>query len=219
MDGVSKQLFEIGVLTMRNGNVTTTADFDSEVEEFAEEITSLSFEELIERVHDCVEREGVIEPFAQLGSDDARTLAELFVLHDRLEPTVTDDWLSLLPVLRLFRSQDMPIRGVPESFIPVPATQIPYLTQVYSPAVVYVWLDDCPPCDTVREDLESLFEKPQGVMPFAVYGPDDQQFLRKEYDVTAGPALLFMRSGRIDSRLYGAHPIQTVKSELTKFSG
>lgn len=209
-------LFDTGVLTTRNGNVTTTDDFESEVKKYAEEVAALSLEDLADRIRVRVEQEGVVEPFAELGADDPRLLAELFALHDRLQPSENDDWLSLLPVLGLFRRPDMPTDGVPESFVPVLATHLPQLTRVYSPAVVYVWLDDCPPCDTVKEDLESLFEEPQEVMPFAVYGPNYQEFLREEYDVTAGPALLFVRGGRVDSRLYGAQPKQTVKSELTK---
>lgn len=216
MDGAvdSELLFDTGVLTTQRRNVTTTDGFESEIEAYAEEIAALSFEDRANRIRDRVGREGVIEPFAELGADDPRTLAELFALHDRLEPTESDDWLSLLPVLRLFRPKEMPTDGVPESFIPVPATHLPHLTRIYSPAVVYVWLDDCPPCDTVKEDLESIFEKPRGAMPFAVYGPTDQEFLGEEYDVTAGPALLFVRDGGIDSRLYGAQPEQTVESEL-----
>lgn len=212
----SDPLFATNVLTTREKEVATTDVFESEVEEYAEELSDSSTEDLADRVRERVEREAVVEPFAELGAEDPRVLAELCALHDRLEPSENDDWLSLLPVLRLFRPNEVPTDGVPESFIPVPATQVPHLTSVYSPAVVYVWLHDCPPCDTVKDDLESIFETPQAVMPFAVYGPNEREFLRQEYDVTAGPALLFMRDGRIDSRLYGAQPRETVESELAK---
>lgn len=210
----SELLFDTGVLTTRNGTVTTTDEFESEVEEYVERIATLSFEGLTDSVRERVGREAVVEPFAELGDDEPRILAELFAVHDRVGPSASDDWLSLLPVLRLFDSGVEPTDGVPEQFIPVRATHVPQLTRIYTPALVYVWLDDCSPCDTVKRDLESLFEEPQGVMPFAVYGPDHKAFLREEYDVTAGPALLFMRDGDVDVRLYGAQPKQTVESEL-----
>lgn len=214
----SELLFDTDVLTTANGTVTTTESFETDVAGYAEEIAALSFEDLTERVRDRVGRAGVVEPLAELGADDPRTLAELFALHDRVGSSESDEWLSLLPALRLFRSEATPTDGVPESFIPVSAAHVPQFTRIYSPAVVYVWLDDCPPCDTVKEDLESIFEESRGVMPFAVYGPDDKEFLREEYEVTAGPALLFMRDGEVDCRLYGAQPKGTVESELSKIA-
>lgn len=211
-----ESLFTTNVLTTWHGEMTTTDHFESVVEKYAAEVEALPPEELANLVRERIGRVSIVEPFAALGTKDPRTVAELCALSDHLEPSSNDDWLSLLPVLRLFRPNETPTDGVPESFIPVPAMHVPHLTQVYSPALVYVWLEDCPPCDTTKADLESIFERSEGVMPFAVYGPDYREFLASEYDVTAGPALLFMRQGTIDSRLYGAHSGQTVKAELER---
>jgi thiol-disulfide isomerase/thioredoxin len=211
-----ESLFTTNVLTTWDGEVTTTDRFESTVEKYVAEVDVLPSEDLAALVRKRIGRASLVEPFVALGTLDPRTVAELCALSDYLEPSSDDSWLSLLPVLRLFRSDEMPTDGVPESFIPVLAMHVPHLTQVYSPALVYIWLDDCPPCDTVRADLESVFEESRGVMPFAVYGPDDREFLAAEYDVTAGPALLFMHEGAVDSRLYGAHGRQTVETELAR---
>lgn len=219
----SESLLTTGVLTMEDGEVKTTDHFEFAVEEYTEEAAALSPEELSDSVKDRIGREAVVEPFVDLCSEDPRTVAELFALYDHLNSTaddakpLSDDWLSLLPVLRLFRPLEIPTDGVPESFIPVPARHVPHLTRIYSPAVVYVWLNDCLPCDAMKADLESVFEEPQDVMPFAVYGPEYREFLANEYEVTAGPALLFIRDGTVDSRLYGAQGSRTIEAELVKF--
>lgn len=218
-------LFATGVLTKQSGKVTTTDRFECVVENYIGEITALSQEELSKLIRERVPREVLIEPFIDLGSEDYRTIAELCTLHDHLDPTckgtktLSDNWLSLLPVLRLFRAAETPIDGVPESFIPIPATHIPHLTRIYSPAIVYIWLDKCPPCDTTKKDLESIFKDRHEVMPFAVYGPDYQEFLLNEYEVTAGPALLFMCNGTVNSRLYGSQGSRAIKAELAKAKG
>jgi thiol-disulfide isomerase/thioredoxin len=211
----AESLFATGVLRARGEDVTTTECFETAVEEYAAEVVALPPDELAALVGDRLEREAVVEPFAELGVEDPRYVAELFALRDHLEPSPDEDWLALLPVLWLFRSTGTPTDGVPDPFVPVPATHLPHLTRIYSPAIVYVWLDDCPPCETVKSDLESIFEEPRELMPFAVYGPDHREFLAETYGVTAGPALLFMLGGRVDSRLYGAQPERTVRSELS----
>ncbi|WP_129113634.1 thioredoxin family protein [Halegenticoccus tardaugens] len=214
-------LFTAGVLTTRRGEVTTTDRFESTVDKYTDDVTGLSTKELVSFIQKHVRRERLIGPFVDLCSKDQRTIAELCALQDHLESTgnngvVSDTSVLLLPVLRLFRSITSPLDDVPQPFIPVPASHIPHLTRVYSPVVVYIWLDDCPPCDILKTDLESIFENSREVMPFAVYGPDHQDVLADEFEVTAGPALLFMRDGAVDSRLYGAQDSGAIEAELGK---
>lgn len=223
---VSESLFTTGVLTTGDREVTTTDRFESAVEGYVDEVAGLVGGDLVTLIRERVEREAIVDPLVALSVEDPRTVAELCALHDHLmsatnsgdqvaaAPPTSDDWLSLLPVLRLFRPLKMPTDGVPESFVPVPATHVPHLTRIYSPSIVYVWLNDCQPCDTVKADLESIFAEPQEVMPFAVYGPDHREFLADEYQVTAGPALLFVLDGSVDSRLYGAQGSRGVEAEL-----
>jgi thiol-disulfide isomerase/thioredoxin len=211
----AESLFAAGVLRDRGADVTTTADFEAAVEEYVEKTSVLPSDELAALLEERLDRGAIVEPFAELGVTDPRTVAELFALQDRLEPSSDDDWLALLPVLWLFRSAETPTEGVPDPFVPVPATYLPHVTRIYSPSLVYVWLDDCAPCETVKADLESIFEEPRELMAFAVYGPDYREFLAETYDVTAGPVLLFMLDGRVDLRLHGAQPERTVRSELS----
>lgn len=209
-------LFDASVLTTVGGETTTTEEFEEAVGDYVAEFDGREADDIAPELRDRIDDEAVTERLAALGAEDPRTAAELCALSDRLEPTADDDWLQLLPPLRLFRDDGVRTEGAPEPFVPVPATHLPELTRVYSPSVVYVWLDDSESCELARRDLEEVFEEPQGVMPFAVYGPAYREFLEREYDLTAGPALLFVTDGTVEARLYGAHGPTTVETELER---
>jgi len=219
-----ERLFTAGVLTADGEAVTTTDEFDALVETYATTVTDANREELRRIVERHVDRSDLIEPLVELGLDDPLSVAELCTVADRIAATEgvedegvpLEDWLGLVPVLRLFRTPTPRTEGAPDVFVPVPAPHLPQLTRIHTPSVVYVWLDDCDPCETVRHDLDDIFAEPQGVMPFAVYGPDHVSFLSEEYEVTAGPALLFVRDGQVQSRIYGAQGPKSIESELSK---
>lgn len=213
---LGNSLFDAGVLTTVDGEVTLTERFEESVESHLAAFEGRSTDELATELRGRVDNEVAVDALAALGDDEPRMIAELCALSDCLEPDDDTDWLRLLPPLRLFRSDVSRPDGVPESFVPVPATLLPQLTRVYSPTLVYVWLEDSEKCDLAKRDLETVFEEPQGVMPFAVFGPAHREFLDREYDLTAGPALLFMRDGVVEARLYGAHGPGTVQTELER---
>jgi len=215
----SNALFEADVLTVVGEEATTTESFDAAAEEYLAEFEGASAEALAPAIRRRVDDERVVEPLAELGQKDPRTVAELCALAERLAEDRSDDWLRLLAPLRLFRSDDVRTDGVPESFVPVPATHLPELTRIYSPSLVYAWLDDSESCELARRDLETVFEEPQGVMPFATYGPAYREFLEREYGLTAGPAVLFVRDGEVEARLYGAHGPDTIATELERHRG
>lgn len=208
-------LFSHGVLTTRDDGVTLAPEFVSAIADYESEISTLPRDELSELIRAKVGGETDVESMVELGEKDPRTIAELFALADWLD-AAPSDWLPLLPVLRLFRPESVPADGVPEPFVPVPAELVPPLAGLYSRLLVYIWLDDCPPCDALKDRLESIFDRPRGMLLLAVYGPADPAVLAREYDVTAGPALLFMRGGRVDSRLYGDHAEAVIANEAER---
>ncbi|WP_137285764.1 thioredoxin family protein [Halorussus salinisoli] len=213
-DQGAELLFSSGILVEAGDTVSLSPSFESSVDDYRGEIADSSREELARLVSEYVDEERVVEPLVRLGEKDPRTVAELRALRDHLNTRSKADELTLLPVLRLFRANDVDTDGSPESFVPVPGDQLPELAVIYSPVLVYVWLDDCPPCDTLKRRLESIFDHTKGVLPLSVYGPDHQAFLAREYDVTAGPAMLFMVDGRVETRLYGAHDTDVITTEL-----
>ena len=212
----SELLFSNRVLEERDGGVSLSASFESSVAEHRATIDDLSKEELSGVIRDRVDERTAVEALVRLDERDPRLIAELLALYDHLGTPTDADRLTLLPVLRLFRSETVPTDGVPDPFIPVPGDQLPEFSRLYSRLFVYIWLDDCDPCDALKPRLESIFDRPREVMLFAVYGPEYKQALARDYDVTAGPAMLFLRDGTVDTRLYGAHSESTIEAELGK---
>ncbi len=209
-------LFSRGVLTARDDDVALAPPFEATVEEYESEVATIPRDGLVELLRSRTGAEADVEPFAELAERDPRTIAELCALYDQLAGTSTD-WLPLLPVLRLFRRGTQSGDGVPGPFIPVAGDLLPQFADIYARLLVYVWLDDCPPCDALKDRLESIFDQPRGILLFAVYGPDHKAVLAEEYGVTAGPALLFVKDGAVDTRLYGDHAENVIENEVDRF--
>lgn len=209
-----RALFDADVLAVTGEDVRLSEGFEEAVQEY---LTALDddVDRIAADIRGHVTDGAIVEPLAALGAEDPRTVAELRALSDRLDDP--EAAVRLLPPLRLFRSDDVRSDGAPDSFVPVPATHLPQLLEVYSPAVVYVWLDDSESSDLAKRDLETVFDEPRtDVMPFAVYGPAYKEVLDREYDLSAGPAILFTRDGEVESRLYGAHGPATIEAELER---
>lgn len=204
------------VLTEREGAVSLSRPFESSVAEYRATVADRSREELTDLLAEQVGEGTPVEPLVGLAEKDPRVVAELLALYDHLDASGDADPLALFPVLRLFRSEPVPTDGVPEPFVPIPGDQLSEFSELYSHVLAYVWLDDCEPCDAMKSRLESVFDRPRDVMLFAVYGPDYKEALAREYDVTAGPAVLFLRNGAVDARLYGDHGEAVIETELEK---
>lgn len=215
-DTGSDLLFSSDVLVENDEGVSLSSTFERSVADYQAEIADVPKAQLRRRLAETVDAEVAIDPLAQLGEKDPRTIGELWALHDHLEAPSEVDYLSLLPVLRLFREGSVRTEGVPDAFVPIPGDQLPEFSDIYSPILAYVWLDDCPPCDLLKRRLESMRSLQDGVLPLAVYGPAYREVLAREYEVTGGPALLFMRDGRVDARLYGAHREDVIAKEIGK---
>lgn len=210
-------LFSDGVLAITDGEVTLSNEFDQQMESERQRLADFTDEELAAEIRDHVADATVVDAVVTLCTDDPEIAAELFSLTQFLNDT--EEVVRLLPTLWLFREDSVRADGAPESFIPVPADRLPPLLEIYSPALVYVWLDESERCDLAKQDLETVFEAQQQVMPFAVYGPAYKEFLKEEYHLSAGPAILFTRDGEVEARLYGAHGPATIEAELERHRG
>lgn len=124
--------------------------------------------------------------------------------------------VGVLNVLGGLRRSRPPDEGAPEAFLPVHGDRLPALVRLQRAAVVYVWREDCDPCDLVREDLEEIFDDrpPEDLMLYAVYGPEWAEELHDAFDVGGAPTTLFVRDGEVDARLLGAHPRTALENEV-----
>lgn len=97
--------------------------------------------------------------------------------------------------------------GAPDGFTPLRAHEIPLFLHQHLASIVYVWQDDCDPCDDVRETLEGLIRDAvvdERVGLAAVSGENRVEYLYNQYDVGFVPTTLFCVGDRVDSRLLGA---------------
>lgn len=112
--------------------------------------------------------------------------------------------------------------GAPEDFTPIRGEEIEAFLARHPTAVIYFWGYDCEPCDTLKDDLETLREEgriPDEVELAAVCGDDCYELIRERYDVGVAPTTLFCTDGRVDSRLIGPHNPETYVSEIEIIAG
>ncbi|KAB1190447.1 hypothetical protein GJR96_15830 [Haloferax sp. MBLA0076] len=148
--------------------------------------------------------------------DDTERLGRYLALYEQTADIPLEDRLGLFVGLEAVARDPAPDSGAPELFLPVHADQLAFYLSSVRKAVVYVWRDDCPPCETVRSDLDTLVTDPiASVGLFAVYGPGDPETLADQYDVRGGPTLLFVVDGKVDIRLQGAQYTDIVEKELS----
>ena len=213
---------EIAGMLVRHGVLVETEEGFGLAEPFAEEVerTRQSVEELdgaaVEtRVAEAVDDEDRHALVTEVGSDDREFLALFLTLSERLPSLPDETRIRVVPLLQGFRDSPPRDEGAPEAFVPIHGDRIRTITRLFPRSVVYVWLDDCEPCDAMREKFDEMLDgPPASVELFAVYGPDYAEYLHHEYDVKGGPVTLFMLRDRVDSRYYGEKHERVVEKEI-----
>ncbi|KAB1185358.1 MULTISPECIES: thioredoxin family protein [Haloferax] len=150
------------------------------------------------------------------GTQEASLLAVFRALSDYLPSSDEASRLQLsvflTQLMRGLPSGD----GTPANFFPIDANLLPVALDAFDKAVVYVWREDCPPCDLMRDDLGTIGENREGVALFSVYGPEWKESLNDQFEVVGAPTTLFVTDGTVDSRLHGAHYPEVITEELEK---
>lgn len=141
-------------------------------------------------------------------------VSKYLALRDAADDFPPDQLVSVLLVLRQLEDPP-PDRGAPDAAFPIRGKQVRTYTELCERTVVYVWRDDCDPCDLMRAELDEAFaDGVDDVLLFAVYGSACSRLLREEYDIAGGPTTLFMRGGTVASRLLGAYHRSVIEQEL-----
>jgi len=213
-DELLDTLVETGVLEPTAGgeSVAVTAEFQEFVEET--ETTLERRERLREELDARFDDPEVVDRLVALGDEDLRFVAQCCGLAERAGLPV-DDLVRTVAVLAQLQGDPPRAEGVPDPFLPVRGEQLPTLLELTRRAVVYVWQEDCEPCDVVRETFEEILDgPPEDIALFAVYGPDWAELLYEEFDVAGAPTTLFVLGGEVDSRLNGPHYSESYEGEL-----
>ena len=206
------RLVENGVLQPVTGpSLELTESFDAAVTEQTQ-----SFEAGDMRTLDSIHPEwDEVKPLLDdVVDEDPRFVAQTLVLADRLNEEELNQVLGIAVVLHQSLEDSPRAEGSPEGFIPIDGEDLPMLLKVFGLSIVYIWREDCPPCDAVRDEYEVIAEAlPEEVTRFAVYGPKSAELLYDEYDVEGAPVSLFMRGADVDVRHVGIHDRNTILNE------
>jgi len=198
--------------------VQFTEEFATVIEEQRSFLSSADESAITERLDPVTGEETVTEAILDVGAESDRIVAEYLALAD-CDGLAHADRLRALTVFDQFYSSPPPARGSPDAFLPVRGDRLPLLFEVYDRAIVYIWREDCRPCDAVRNDLDEIFsDQPDDLGLFSVFGPDWAAPLQEKYDVTGGPTTLFIEDGRIDYRVYSAPPPSHLFRECRRYT-
>lgn len=189
-----------------------------------------SFRSAVETQERAVERsDGLAERLARITNDDEQAVtleaiaaddpefvATYLELAQRLPDLQQSSRIRAQVVLIQLTGTPPPDDGAPDCFLPVHGDNLKTLIRLGHPTLVYVWREECPPCETMREELDGLLgDGYDDLARLAVYGPDAATLLHEEYGVVGAPTVLFVAGGHVDARLQGAQYREAIETELT----
>lgn len=200
------RLIQAGVIEPVNDGdeLRLSPDLEDRIQEHAEAIPDLDEDTLTDTLAEATGHEAEAAALVEVAEDHEEIIAEYLALTEYDELT-HEDRLQAMTLLDPLRDSPPPAEGAPDAFIPVHGNRLPFLVRVHKKAIVYLWTEDCPPCDTVKEDFNEVIDPPlEGIALFAVYGPDASPLLYEKYQAVTAPTILFFLNGKVDCRLLGA---------------
>lgn len=200
-----------GVVDEADDAVQLTEAARGVVRQQRDAVESLTDDEVMERV--AAANRAVADSLATAPELDRDVAAEFLALNEF--DLDDEEVVSLLVMLDHFGADRPDDAGVPAAFTPLHGDRLVALAALFQRAVVYVWRDDCEPCEAVRADLDGIFpDSPKDVALFAAYGPRWAPLLNDAYDVVGGPTTLFLCAGRPEARLVGPAPRESLENEV-----
>lgn len=210
-------LLDGGVLAETDDGFRVSSSFFDAVDRTHSDVEGLDEAAVRERVAETVEDEDRRALVVEVGADDREFLASYLALSDVLPDLPAETRIRTVPTLQQFRESPPRDEGAPAAFVPIHGDRIGTITRLFPRSIVYVWLDDCEPCDAMRGTFDDLFDAPpEGIELFAVYGPDYARHLHDNYKVHGGPVTLFMLRDAVDTRIWGERASVVVESEVEK---
>ena len=77
-------------------------------------------------------------------------------------------------------------------------------------AVLDFWAPWCAPCVAMAPVLDQLAAQYKGRLGVGKINIDDHEPLMKAYTIASIPSFLFIKKGNEETRLVGAHPLETL---------
>jgi len=208
------RLVSHGIIHTENEVVQLSRDFLKSMDEYRMTIDDLDDNASEETISRWIPSNVPDDTFHELIEVDPEFVACYWELDDRIDDLSTDELVQLTVVLTRGLNPGRS-EGVPDAFLPISGEKSLAFLGLLEAAIVYVWREDCEPCDLMKGSFDEVLPSPADAMPlFAVYGPNCAKELYERFDVRGAPATLFMKHGQVDTRLYGAHYSNTIESEV-----
>lgn len=200
---VLERLLASGVLDGKE-DLGYTETFLRKKEHWESELSS-DEEEVQSKIDNVVDSAPMRDRIKSVAAHDTSFAALCLSISELVVESTDVSLVAAAVVLDSLGRRPSPTSGSPDGFLPISGHSIRTYTSMFEQAIVFVWREDCPTCELVREDLEDIFaEGSQDIALLSVYGPSCPELLSREYDVGGGPTTLFFRDGAIDSRTVGA---------------
>ncbi|KAB1197828.1 MULTISPECIES: thioredoxin family protein [Haloferax] len=211
------RLVEDGVLReTETGRVELGSEFREEVEERVAVLEASEEDALDATMETAVSSQAVRALFDAHDRHRIPLFALFDMLGDSLPSSDEESRLQLSVFLFQLMNGYPQDDGTPANFFPVDADLLPIILGAFDRIVVYVWREDCPPCELMQEDLGRIAADREGVALFSIYGPEWKDKLEDQLGVVGAPTTLFVADGKVDSRLHGAHYPEVITEELEK---
>lgn len=214
-DRLLTSLSENGIIDVTGGDgIVLTDEFRQAVSNTRERVARLPRSDLAEEF-DTGLGEPEMGPIFDLATDYPDFVAYFLETTTRVEGLTLEEYVKTTATVQQLDGALPPSDGTPDGFFQVAGQQLEPLLQLNEKAVVYIWREDCDPCDLVREDLEAVLEDTPGdIALLSVYGPDCAKHLHEAYGVVGAPTVLFVRQGDVDARLRRARPRVVYEAEI-----
>lgn len=193
-----------------------SAELIDRLEQWETDVAEMTDSEICDELHEVINDKEKMESLLEVGGEQERILAEYLTFAD-IDGLSHAERLRMMSTLDMLLPSSSPTDGTPDAFLPVDGNRLPLLLSVYDRAIVYIWREDCPPCDVMRDEFNEIFPSPPDDLALlSVYGPDCAKLLQEEYGVTGGPVTLFVLHGKVDARLNGAQYREVIETEIEK---
>lgn len=206
-------LSESGIVGSEGEDIELTEEFRAAVSATRERLLEMEEADIEAELSEHSE-ESATERLAELAGDHPQFVASFLEAAKRVDGLSPEEQVKITAIVQQLQTGLPPSTGTPDGFFEVAGQQLDPLLALNEKAIVYVWRDNCDPCEPIREDLETLLDDPDDIALLSVYGPDCPRYLQENYDVVAAPTVLFAVRGEIDSRLQGPHPTPSYEGEI-----